>query len=377
MKEINAIRNQIKQLKKKLKVIKKGSDKFYLAKNEIGSKNVENTSGPNQKTADILMPPNETTQTKEYCVTKSLDKKKKTGTKHERKNAHDGLTSDSQLRKELSNNSERVNFEDGVKEDSICTLIQPSASGKKQVEKDTAADKVSINTAIVQNECTTVNPIRVSKVLPPKDASNTQEKDAINKNSTEIIRSSTKKKEKEKPNTQKTNTGGKTSSNASAEVICTDNEKSVKRSKSDDKKNALDESSTNQVMKGAVITAKNPNQSEKSVRKNASNIPLENLKHDAKKYIKSNMNEMNKSVNTFKRVKVSDLDAKKIISNAYVHKNSVRKNDYGMKAYNDFIKTKGKDFRAEKNKKKKGRYSGGKINMDVCSVKLDVSDDEF
>ena len=52
------------------------------------------------------------------------------------------------------------------------------------------------------------------------------------------------------------------------------------------------------------------------------------------------------------------------------------KGSYGERAYIDLKDTRGRDFRQEKNKKKKGAYKGGKIDThSVCSIKFD-SDDE-
>lgn len=44
---------------------------------------------------------------------------------------------------------------------------------------------------------------------------------------------------------------------------------------------------------------------------------------------------------------------------------------WGEKANIDLIKTRGKGFTKEKNKKKKGSYRGGKIDMAVHSIKFD------
>lgn len=50
------------------------------------------------------------------------------------------------------------------------------------------------------------------------------------------------------------------------------------------------------------------------------------------------------------------------------------KDKFGEKAYNDFRTVKGKNFRKEKTKKKKGNYRGGQINQDVLSIKFDWAD---
>jgi len=44
--------------------------------------------------------------------------------------------------------------------------------------------------------------------------------------------------------------------------------------------------------------------------------------------------------------------------------------DWGHKAHKDLIHTRGKDFRKEKGKKKKGSYSGGAISFAVKSIKM-------
>ena len=44
---------------------------------------------------------------------------------------------------------------------------------------------------------------------------------------------------------------------------------------------------------------------------------------------------------------------------------------WGAKANQDLIVTKGKSFRHEKTKKKRGSYRGGQINVGVNSIKFD------
>ncbi|KAJ1810501.1 jun-like transcription factor [Coemansia sp. RSA 2598] len=56
--------------------------------------------------------------------------------------------------------------------------------------------------------------------------------------------------------------------------------------------------------------------------------------------------------------------------NRYVSKGGVD-NDFGYKAHMDLIVTRGKGFTKEKNKKKRGSYSGGKITMQSHSIKFE------
>lgn len=46
------------------------------------------------------------------------------------------------------------------------------------------------------------------------------------------------------------------------------------------------------------------------------------------------------------------------------------KDKYGEKAYKDLITVKGKNFKKEKTKKKKGNYKGGQISQEVNSIKF-------
>ena len=47
---------------------------------------------------------------------------------------------------------------------------------------------------------------------------------------------------------------------------------------------------------------------------------------------------------------------------------------WGEKANKDLIHTRGKSFRHEKTKKKRGSYRGGTIDMNTYSIKFDDSD---
>lgn len=102
--------------------------------------------------------------------------------------------------------------------------------------------------------------------------------------------------------------------------------------------------------------------------------PPPKLKKSVRRYILDNSG-VKADAKVFKRVKVDDIDPQKVISNAYEHK-PARQGDYGLRAHKDLVMTKGKNFRCEKNKKKKGRYSGGRIDTSIHSVKFNNSDDE-
>ncbi|KAF8809114.1 hypothetical protein BYT27DRAFT_7136775 [Phlegmacium glaucopus] len=69
----------------------------------------------------------------------------------------------------------------------------------------------------------------------------------------------------------------------------------------------------------------------------------------------------------FKRVDPTKVEA--IMDNRYVAK-ATPTNDYGQRAHEDLIVTRGQGFRKEKNKKKKGSYRGGEITMESHSFKF-------
>ena len=74
---------------------------------------------------------------------------------------------------------------------------------------------------------------------------------------------------------------------------------------------------------------------------------------------------------SFRRVKEEDIVIKKkeLTDNAFEAKGGA--DGYGYMA-NQILKfTKGKSFRHEKTKKKRGTYKGGEINMGVTSIKFD------
>jgi hypothetical protein len=70
----------------------------------------------------------------------------------------------------------------------------------------------------------------------------------------------------------------------------------------------------------------------------------------------------------FRRVKAEDItiDKEELKNNSYHEFDT-----WGSKANKDIIATKGKSFRHEKTKKKKGSYRGGEINVGVNSIKFD------
>ena len=73
----------------------------------------------------------------------------------------------------------------------------------------------------------------------------------------------------------------------------------------------------------------------------------------------------------FRRVRAEEIE----ITKTALKDNSYKSFDtWGAKANQDLIVTKGKGFRSEKTKKKRGSYRGGAINVGVNSIRFDDSD---
>jgi hypothetical protein len=74
----------------------------------------------------------------------------------------------------------------------------------------------------------------------------------------------------------------------------------------------------------------------------------------------------------FRRVKAEEIE----IPHEGMRDNSYKNFDtWGAKANQDLIVTKGKGFRSEKTKKKRGSYRGGSINVGVNSIRFDNDSD--
>ncbi|KAJ2342857.1 jun-like transcription factor [Coemansia erecta] len=80
----------------------------------------------------------------------------------------------------------------------------------------------------------------------------------------------------------------------------------------------------------------------------------------------------NEAKTPFCRIKPEDVvyADNRLKDNRYMSKGSVD-GDFGYKAHRDLIVTRGKSFTKEKNKKKRGSYSGGRITMESHSIKFE------
>ncbi|EXB55437.1 hypothetical protein L484_005570 [Morus notabilis] len=84
-----------------------------------------------------------------------------------------------------------------------------------------------------------------------------------------------------------------------------------------------------------------------------------------------------KTVNAFQRVKVDEVEFanERLKDNSYWAKGGAEIG-YGAKAQEVLGQVRGRDFRHEKTKKKRGSYRGGQIDLQSHSIKFNYSDDE-
>ncbi|GFP89168.1 nucleolar and coiled-body phosphoprotein 1 [Phtheirospermum japonicum] len=84
-----------------------------------------------------------------------------------------------------------------------------------------------------------------------------------------------------------------------------------------------------------------------------------------------------KTVNAFQRVKVDEVEFvdERLQDNSYWAKGGAEIG-YGAKAQEILGQVRGRDFRHEKTKKKRGSYRGGQIDLQSHSVKFNYSDEE-
>ncbi|KAI3496231.1 hypothetical protein L1887_38586 [Cichorium endivia] len=102
-------------------------------------------------------------------------------------------------------------------------------------------------------------------------------------------------------------------------------------------------------------------------------------KSGAQKSTKKQRNVTNepKTINAFQRVKIDQVEFahEKLQDNSYWAKDGAEVG-YGAKAQEVLGQVRGRDFRHEKTKKKRGSYRGGLIDLQSHSIKFDYSDEE-
>ncbi|TPX39773.1 hypothetical protein SeMB42_g04769 [Synchytrium endobioticum] len=152
--------------------------------------------------------------------------------------------------------------------------------------------------------------------------------------------------------------------------------KSKKRKRSaSDNGEATIQTTTNESANGNTLTANTPVKGDVTESAQAkSPLDASNTNGQLEQSGQKKNKECKKGT-PFQRVKAEEVT----FLDERVKDNSVftKVDEYGMQAWQELSVTRGKGFRAEKQKKKKGSYRGGTINTSISSsVKFKYSDDE-
>ncbi|XP_078177637.1 nucleolar/coiled-body phosphoprotein isoform X2 [Carex rostrata] len=138
----------------------------------------------------------------------------------------------------------------------------------------------------------------------------------------------------------------------------------------------------------ANVKETNVENEEKTVSKKRKKGDEENVEHDSKKRkfeangtVETSPDEEQSaepnSAKAFKRVKVEEVKFvdERLQDNSYWAKDGAD-SGYGAKAQQILEQVRGRDFRHEKTKKKRGTYRGGQIDLQSHSIKFNYSDEE-
>ncbi|KAJ0963199.1 hypothetical protein J5N97_028321 [Dioscorea zingiberensis] len=153
-----------------------------------------------------------------------------------------------------------------------------------------------------------------------------------------------------------------------ADISFTENDDILrKRLKTEENKHNFSDSSPN----GMFNASQNKDGSEDSVK----NVKEGGTSAKSMKKVKRSVEP--KTVNAFQRVKVDEVKFvdDRLQDNSYWAKDGADIG-YGAKAQEVLGQVKGRDFRHEKTKKKRGTYRGGQIDLQSHSIKFNYSDDE-
>ncbi|XP_059287576.1 uncharacterized protein LOC132040905, partial [Lycium ferocissimum] len=265
-----------------------------------------------------------------------------------------------------------------------------------QCEDDTNANEISSNAADSQETISKKKKKKKSedKISNVPDASTAQEVLTDDKADVPL-----KKKEKKKKKTEEKSESVVPVDNGNTDLTVETTKKDKKR-KSKEESGAAD--SKDSKKRKRLASDENENQAvdgvgtEESKRRKTEGLEQEQngevveansngnhhdeFNNSAKE--KSSRKELNgsaepKTVNAFQRVKIDQVEFKddRLKDNSYWAKEGADIG-YGAKAQEVLGQVKGRDFRHEKTKKKRGSYRGGIIDLNSHSVKFNYSDEE-
>ncbi|XP_060172106.1 suppressor protein SRP40 isoform X2 [Lycium barbarum] len=251
-------------------------------------------------------------------------------------------------------------------EDKISNV--PDASKKKKKSEDKISNVPDASTA---QEVLTDNKADVPLKKKEKKKKKTEEKSEsvvpVDNGNTDLTVETTKKDKKRK---SKEESGAADSKDS----------KKRKRLASDENENQAVDGVGTEESKRRKTEGLEQEQNGEVVEANSNGNHQDEFNNSAKQ--KSSRKELNgsaepKNVNAFQRVKIDQVEFKddRLKDNSYWAKEGADIG-YGAKAQEVLGQVKGRDFRHEKTKKKRGSYRGGIIDLNSHSVKFNYSDEE-
>ncbi|KAI7745936.1 hypothetical protein M8C21_009392 [Ambrosia artemisiifolia] len=276
-------------------------------------------------------------QTKDNAVVESETKEKK-----KKKNKHE-LASGDEI-KETKSEAVKKPVDDSTNEDNA--VVEPETKTKKKKKNKQASGDEAKET-------------KTEAVEKPVDDST---------NDLEVNESKKERKDKKK----------KSKEQEVGDVDVKEEKKSSKKRKrllSDENDHQSDKMETNQTVEEAT----KENETELNAQKNEKPEMNGGEKPESQKSAKKQRigSAEPKTVNAFQRVKIEQVEFahEKLQDNSYWAKDGADIG-YGAKAQEVLGQVRGRDFRHEKTKKKRGSYRGGQIDLQSHSIKFNYDDEE-
>jgi len=149
-------------------------------------------------------------------------------------------------------------------------------------------------------------------------------------------------------------------------------EKKSKKDKTKKKKKAESESESEEENNNQVETTNGKEEVEAKTNKVETKNDDENVEAEEETYYQQQTKQTKNA--PFRRVISEDVFVRNSLQDNSFEGKIGSRGDWGEKANLDLKHTRGKGFRHEKTKKKRGSYKGGAINTSVNSIKFDDSD---
>jgi len=240
-----------------------------------------------------------------------------------------------------------------------------SASDKELARKD--APKNDDNSSDSDSDNNSASDKKLARKDAPKNDGNSSDSDSSSSSP------DSSSSDSESTSSDSESTTSSSDSESEAEVTAISGKIPVKRDVASSKSRA--NTSVASIPKEEVQVTKKRKTSESGaavVTAVVSTLPTDDVRVSVKNgnIQKNGNNKPPRNVNErFSRIKPQSIPPEHLLDNGYEAKGGIA-NDYGSRAHQDLIVTRGAGFRKEKNKKKRGSYRGGEITMQSHSIKF-------